>query len=40
MYGFMTSSCGFDLLDTEGWLTGSTADGTPVEGSDSVFVIP
>jgi len=40
MYGFRTFDCGFQLGDTEGWLKGSTASGTPVEGSDSVVVSP
>ena len=40
MYGFRTFDCGFALGDTEGWLTGYTVSGTPVEGSDSVLVSP
>jgi hypothetical protein len=40
MYGFQTFDCGFQLGDTEGWLTGFTVDGTPIEGSDSVLVLP
>ena len=40
MYGFPTFDCGFQLGDTEGWLTGFMADGTLVEGSDSVLVAP
>lgn len=40
MYGFMTSNCGFALGDTEGWLTGFTTSGTPLEGVDSVVVMP
>jgi hypothetical protein len=40
MYAFHTFDCGFQLGDTEGWLTGYTTDGTPVEGDDSVVVMP
>ena len=40
MYGFRTFECGFALGDTQGLLKGSTGDGTPVEGSDSVLVLP
>ena len=40
MYGFRTFDCGFAFGDTEGKLTGSTANGTPVEGGDSVLVSP
>ncbi|MHC4167700.1 MAG: hypothetical protein ACYSWQ_12130 [Planctomycetota bacterium] len=40
MYGFLTPDCGFQLGDTQGRLTGHTADGTPVEGVDSVLVSP
>ena len=40
LYGFLTPDCGFQLGDTEGKLTGSTTDGTPVEGVDSVLVSP
>ena len=40
MYGFRTFDCGFQLGDNEGWLTGFTGGGTPVEGSDSVLVSP
>jgi len=40
MYGFRTFDCGFQLGDTQGLLKGSTASGTPVEGSDSVLVLP
>jgi len=40
MYGFQTFDCGFQLGDTEGWLTGFMADGTLVNGSDSVLVLP
>jgi len=40
MYGFPTFDCGFQLGDTEGWLTGFTLNGIPVDGSDSVLVSP
>ena len=40
MYGFMTFDCGFQLGDTEGWLTGFTVDGTYFESSDVVLVLP
>ena len=40
MYGFRTFGCDFQLGDTKGWLKGFTASGTPVEGSDSVVVLP
>ena len=40
MYGFQTFDCGFQLGDTEGWLTGFTSNGIPVDGSDSVLVSP
>jgi hypothetical protein len=40
MYGFRTFDCNFALGDMQGWLKGSTASGTPVEGSDSVLVLP
>ncbi|MBP7050814.1 MAG: hypothetical protein KBE65_07355 [Phycisphaerae bacterium] len=40
LYGFKTFECGFELLDTKGWLTGSTAAGVPIKGSDSVEVAP
>ncbi|MBN2131441.1 MAG: PKD domain-containing protein [Sedimentisphaerales bacterium] len=38
--GFLTFSCDFQVGDTQGWLTGLTADGIPVQGSDSVVVMP
>jgi len=40
MYGFRTFDCNFALGDMKGWLKGSTASGTFVEGSDSVLVLP
>ncbi|MHC4565850.1 MAG: Ig-like domain-containing protein [Planctomycetota bacterium] len=40
MYGFQTFDCGFQLGDTEGWLTGFTTDNKVVDGSDSVLVSP
>jgi hypothetical protein len=40
MYGFRTFDCNFALGDTQGCLKGSTASGTPFEGSDSVLVLP
>ncbi len=45
MYGFRTFGCDFasDQIgdpDAKGLLKGSTASGTPVEGSDSVLVLP
>ncbi|MCP4263376.1 MAG: tandem-95 repeat protein, partial [Planctomycetes bacterium] len=40
MYGFQTFDCGFQLGDTEGWLTGLTVDGTSFVSSDSVLVLP
>jgi len=38
IYGFKTSDCGFQLGDTEGWLTAQTTGGVPVVGWDSVSV--
>ncbi|MHC4566448.1 MAG: DPP IV N-terminal domain-containing protein [Planctomycetota bacterium] len=40
MYGFQTYDCDFQLGDTEGWLIGFTINGGPVEGVDSVLVLP
>jgi hypothetical protein len=40
MYGFQTFDCGFQLGDTEGWLTGFTTDNKVVDGGDSVLVSP
>jgi hypothetical protein len=37
---FRNSLTGFQLGDTEGVLKGQTVDGTPIEGRDSVWVVP
>ncbi len=40
MYGFRTFDCGFGDGDTAGILKGKLNNGTDVEGSDSVLVLP
>jgi hypothetical protein len=37
---FYTGKMGFQCGDTEGILKGKTKDGTPIEGSDSVKIVP
>jgi hypothetical protein len=37
---FYTQMTGFACGDTEGILKGETLDGTPLEGSDSVRIVP
>lgn len=37
---FYTQEAGFECGDTEGILKGETLDGTPIEGSDSVRIVP
>jgi hypothetical protein len=37
---FNTGEAGFQCGDTQGILKGQTMDGTPIEGSDSVKIVP
>jgi probable HAF family extracellular repeat protein len=37
---FYTQACGFQKGDTKGYLKGKTVDGIPIQGSDSIRIVP